>query len=311
MMKYNTAGLGYDGGASGGLAMGPPQHPIHPPLLHPEPISYVLFVVLFGVGAYLFAKGFRVYWKFRVLENLPLSPVRAVAMGLVRVRGRAAGDEVLTSPVTQQPCYYYKLMIDKWETDARNKSYWMLYRRDSDAVQFYLEDETGRMTVYPRGAELDLMRTAQTMFVGQLPETLMSSSMRLSELTDSAHAPMVDAATAAAAAKEEAVADLARSMAMIGAAPPPAGRFRLRESCILPGVSYDVTGTCVQNPLAKDVGDRNLIKKGTNDPTFMISDKPSQEVERRVDRRALAYIFGGAFLMVLSAGLALLMYTTT
>jgi len=54
-----------------------------------------------------------------------------------------------------------------------------------------------------------------------------------------------------------------------------------------------------------------LIKKGTNDPTFMISDKPSQAVEWRLDLRAIAYIFGGAFLMVLSAGLALLMYTTT
>jgi hypothetical protein len=290
--------------------MQPPQHPIHPPL-HPEPISYILFVALFGLGAYLFAKGFRVYWKFRVLENLPLSPLRSVAMGLVRVRGRATGDEVLTSPVTQQPCYYYKMMIDKWETDARNRSYWMLYRRDSDAVQFYLEDETGRATVYPRGAELDLMRTAQTIFVGQLPETLMSSSMRLTELPDSDNPPVVDAATAAAAAKEEAVEELARSMAMIGATPAQGGRFRLRESCILPGVSYDVTGTCVQNPLAKDPGDRNLIKKGTNDPTFMISDKPSQMVEWRLDLRALAHIFGGAFLMILSAGLALLMYATT
>jgi len=291
--------------------MQPSQHPLHPPLLHPEPISYVLFVVLFGLGAYLFAKGFRVYWKFRVLANLPVSALRGVAMGLVRVRGRAAGDEVLTSPVTQQPCYYFKLTIDKWETDGRNREYWMPYRKESDAVQFYLEDETGRATVYPRGAELDLMRTAQTVFAGQLPETLMPSSIRLSELTDSAHAPMVDAATAAAAAKEHAVADLARSMAMIGATPAQGGRFLIRESCILPGVSYDVTGTCVQNPLSKDPGDRNLIKKGTNDPTFMISDKPSQAVEWRLDLRAIAYIFGGAFLMVLSAGLALLMYTTT
>ncbi|HEV2493152.1 MAG TPA: hypothetical protein VG204_08795 [Terriglobia bacterium] len=287
--------------------MRPPQHPLHP---HPERMFYVVFTTLFGLGAYLFAKGFRVYWKFRVIENLPLSPLRAVAMGLVRVRGRAAGDEVLTSPVTQQPCYYYKLMIDKWETDARNRSYWMLYRRDSDAVQFYLEDETGRATVYPRGAELDLMRTAQTIFVGQLPETLMFSSMRRTESMDTGNAPVAEA-PGAAAAREEAVEELARSMAMIGAAPPPAGRFRLRESCILPGVAYEVTGTCVQNPLAKDPGDRNLIKKGINDPTFMISDKPSQQVEQRLDLRAIAYIFGGAFLMVLSVGLALLMYATT
>lgn len=287
------------------------QPPQHPPLLHPEPVSYILFAAMFGVGAYLFATGFRVYWKFRVIENLPRSPLRSVAMGLVRVRGRAAGDEVLTSPLTQQPCYYFKLTIEKWETDGRNREYWMPYRKDSDAVQFSLEDETGRATVYPRGAELDLMRTAQTIFAGQLPETLMSSSMRLTGLPDSDNPPVVDTATAATAAQEEAVADLARSMAMIGATPAQGGRFRIRESCILPGASYDVTGTCVQNPLAKEPGDRNLIRKGTNDPTFLISDKPSQLVEGFLNLRALGYIFGGAFLMILAAGLALLIYART
>ena len=54
----------------------------------------------------------------------------------------------------------------------------------------------------------------------------------------------------------------------VDGAPSAAGRYRFTEHCVLPDHQYDVTGTCGENPEANDGNDRNLIRKGTNEPTF-------------------------------------------
>lgn len=251
---------------------------------------YFVLAGLFVTGLYLFIKGFLVYWEFRVLQNIPLRAIRSVAMGLVRVRGRATGEESLTSPVSHQPCYYYNMVVEKWSKDAHDRECWVPWMRDSDAVPFCLEDETGKVLVYARGAELDLARKIQTVMVGELPETLGGRSARSSE------APTPEL-------------ELVRSMALIGSK-REVGRYRLTEHCILDGLPYEVTGTCAQNPVPKGESDRNMIKKGKTDSTFVISDRESGEVERYLDLRALAYIFGGAVLAVASAALAVLLVWT-
>jgi hypothetical protein len=80
--------------------------------------------------------------------------------------------------------------------------------------------------------------------------------------------------------------------------PGASGRFRFTEHCILPGHWYDVTGTCTENPNPQDEHDRNLIMKGRNEPTFLISFRAQKEVESRLRRRSLLQIFGGAAVSV-------------
>ena len=80
------------------------------------------------------------------------------------------------------------------------------------------------------------------------------------------------------------------------------GRFRFTESCIQPGHWYDVTGTCGENPSPMDDDDRNLIMKGENEPTFLISWRSPKDVESRMRRRATLYIFGGTALTIGCAG---------
>ena len=57
------------------------------------------------------------------------------------------------------------------------------------------------------------------------------------------------------------------------------GRYRLREALILPGQEYHVTGTCVENPEAREAQDRNMIVQGQNEKTFLISWKAEQGVQ--------------------------------
>ena len=83
-------------------------------------------------------------------------------------------------------------------------------------------------------------------------------------------------------------------------------RYRFIERCILPDHEYDITGTCGPNPDAKDPKDHNLIRKGPNDPTYLISGLARQEVNLMLQMRAQLMIVGGGMLAVFCMGLLLL-----
>jgi hypothetical protein len=76
------------------------------------------------------------------------------------------------------------------------------------------------------------------------------------------------------------------------------GRFRLTEYCLVPGQMYDITGTCAENPHPQDEHDRNIILKGTNEPTFLISSKTEKEIEYSLRKRTAWMVLGGAALAV-------------
>jgi hypothetical protein len=85
-------------------------------------------------------------------------------------------------------------------------------------------------------------------------------------------------------------------------------RYRLTECCILPDHEYDIIGTCGENPEAKDVNDRKLIQKGTNEPTYLISGLAGPDVNIMLQMRAQLMIFGGAMLVVFCLALLLLQF---
>ena len=91
----------------------------------------------------------------------------------------------------------------------------------------------------------------------------------------------------------------------LGGATGAGERYRLTEYLVMPEHWYDVTGTCVENPEPQDEYDRNLIVKGTNEPTFLITWRSEKEIRRTLRNRAAKYIFGGAILAVVCLGIFL------
>ena len=77
-------------------------------------------------------------------------------------------------------------------------------------------------------------------------------------------------------------------------------KYRFTEYLILPEHWYDVTGTCTENPRPQDESDRNMIMKGKNEPTFVISWQNEKGIEGKIRRRAIKYVLGGAALAVAS-----------
>lgn len=92
---------------------------------------------------------------------------------------------------------------------------------------------------------------------------------------------------------------------LMPAVEPANGRYRLRESVVIPGQEYLISGTCVEN--SQEGQDRCLIAKGHNEPTFLISTKSDAQIHHDLEKRALLMIFGGAAL-ALACAVALLIH---
>ena len=88
-------------------------------------------------------------------------------------------------------------------------------------------------------------------------------------------------------------------------APAASGQYRLTEYCLLPGQTYDVTGTCAENPQPRDEYDRNIIVKGTNEPTFLISSRTEEGVQSYLLKQTLWKVLGGAAVAILCLAILL------
>lgn len=295
-------------------------------------------VFAFGGSLYFFFKGFRVFRKYRVLADTPVVPIRSVAMGLVEVHGKSKGEDPIHGPVTNTPCFYYRVNIERWTKDSKGRESWSHFRTDTDGVKFYLEDASGKVLVDLYDVELDLKQNARREIGGQTAKgwiwrafhkekTSPTSGMwpTDSELMDyvrSGGLSRLDV-TRVRLSKDEPLrarpgkgmpfgeimvsglkqAFLHRSFGGRGGS--YTDRYRLTEYCIEPGRWYDLTGTCVENPRPKDLDDRNMIVKGEDEPTFLISWRGEQELERSLRRKALGFIFLGAVASVFFLGFLL------
>jgi hypothetical protein len=339
-----------------------------------------LLVGLFG-GVGSFFRGFRAYREYLLLQGTPLIPIRSMAVGLVRIHGKAASGRLVTSPISHTPCCFYQVSIEKSKDEGENGK-WSHYGTEADGVRFYLEDSSGRALVDAHGAEYDIestwVREASSARVSSVAARGASDAELLDyalqhptspdELFQGLVGPQVakirkqfeDEGPHSDPLREELrlamidlykhpfwspeyaegfkrVTKLQEQLKKAGPrieTPPPlrhrpppppnpptvddivasvngpltaaAGRYRFTERCILADHEYDITGTCGENPEAKDVSDRNLIRKGVNEPTFLISGLARPDVNAMLQIRSYFMIFGGGMLAVFCLGILLL-----
>lgn len=106
-------------------------------------------------GFYLGYGGYRVWRRTQSILRIPSSKIRTASAGLVEVSGLATGPHVITSPLKQADCYYYRSII--WESQpGGHQLEWVKIAEETLNVLFYLDDNTDKMLIDPRGAEMDL-----------------------------------------------------------------------------------------------------------------------------------------------------------
>ncbi len=81
--------------------------------------------------------------------------------------------------------------------------------------------------------------------------------------------------------------------------------FRFTEYCLPAGKPTNVLGTCTENPNPASADDRNLIRKGENEKTYIISTKTEEKLESSLRMQALFMIFIGGLLILGGAAVGL------
>lgn len=118
---------------------------------------YSIIGIFFGI--YLFFAGFRKLRRKRLIQNIPTSKVRSIAMGLVELAGKATPNLLLTAPYTKTRCVFYHVIIERLERRHGrhgSTSRWVKEFEIKTDIPFFLQDDTGSVAVDPRKAETDL-----------------------------------------------------------------------------------------------------------------------------------------------------------
>lgn len=117
----------------------------------------------FCAGIYLFFHGFQLLERRRLILDTPLSKIRSASMGMVEISGLAVGPYTMIAPITARPCYYHRTIVWEWKQRGKSKE-WVKVAAECMHVPFFVDDNTGRMMVDPRGAEIELHRDFQREF---------------------------------------------------------------------------------------------------------------------------------------------------
>jgi len=137
-------------------------------------IGYAFYGLIFGV--YAFFHGLLVFRKKRLLESIPASTVRGLAMGLVELNGKAKKTKVLQSPLTGTECTFYRYTVERYESSGRSGRWVIIAKGDSVYCPFGLDDGTGQVLVMPNGAEFVMPAdfTFTTGLSKTMPDNLVS-----------------------------------------------------------------------------------------------------------------------------------------
>jgi hypothetical protein len=128
----------------------------------------MMFVVLLGIlllpaliaaGFWCFRKGIIGLRDALAIANTPTAKVSSAAMGLVELEGRALTQRPTPAPVTGVPCVWWDVQVEVWQKQSSGRhrgSRWVqvMARGAGHADTLWLEDSTGRMPVWLRGADV-------------------------------------------------------------------------------------------------------------------------------------------------------------
>ena len=114
-------------------------------------------------GIVLFFYGFSLLQRCRLILEIPFSKIRSASMGMVEISGLATGPYTMVAPITARPCYYYRTLVWEWKQHGKSKQ-WVKIAGECMHLPFFVDDNTGRLLIDPRGADLDLHRDFEQEF---------------------------------------------------------------------------------------------------------------------------------------------------
>ena len=113
----------------------------------------------FGIGVMLIILGLIMFYNSlknlkikRLIENVPTSKARSVAMGLAELKGKIESrNNTLTDQFDGKDCVYWHIHIQQYMKRGKRRT-WVTRHKAKKQVPFYLTDQTGSVLVNMQGA---------------------------------------------------------------------------------------------------------------------------------------------------------------
>ncbi|MBS3097168.1 hypothetical protein J4209_00065 [Candidatus Woesearchaeota archaeon] len=225
-----------------------------------------------GFGIYLFVSGFRWFREKRLIENMPTSKIRSIAMGMVEIFGEAFPQKgkALKSPFSNNDCVYYRYTIEEYRSSGKS-SKWVIVKKGESRTYFYLKDETGSVLIDPKGAKIDIPKDFEfNSSLGKDPPDKIKSFLKSNGVGF------------------EGLFGMNKTMRYI-------------EHFIAPRDKVYIMGTAGDNPFVEEgSSQRNemdiMMQKGKD--FYYISDKPEKDVLKLYGWWVIGGLFGGSALIV-------------
>ena len=115
---------------------------------------FIYAIIGVFVGLFALYYGFTQWNKFRKVADTSTSKVRSMAAGLVELNGKTIAINLLISPVSRKECVYYKVEHQTY-VRSKNGGHWVTTSIDQRHENFYLQDDTGKVEIDPRKADID------------------------------------------------------------------------------------------------------------------------------------------------------------
>jgi LemA protein len=121
-------------------------------------------VWIFVTGALAIGLGFVCLSAWRkkwIIDDTPTSTCRGVFVGRNEVIGQAVPlyDPIVT-PFSQTSAVWFSWHLERWEKSGDDSS-WVTKEKRSTAAPFWLQDDTGRVLVRPRDADIEPVQALQ------------------------------------------------------------------------------------------------------------------------------------------------------
>jgi len=215
-----------------------------------------------GVG--LFVYGWKIRQRKRLIESIPTSTVRSLALGLVEISGQAQPEEALLSaPFSGLPCVFYSYAVEEHVGSGKHAR-WETIAKGTSEQPFFVNDSTGQVLIVPLGAELILPdeRTYRNDWFRELPPLAVAGLNRLGISTERWTGSKT---------------------------------LRCRETFIQPEEQVYVLGTAHEQLGAEERAENSarLYIGSSQNHEFIISDRSEKDLLSRLQWQVLAYGAGG------------------
>ena len=218
-----------------------------------------------------FCYGWKALKLKRIIEEIPTSKIRSLALGLVEVKSAIVAPQTIESPIRKKKCIYYHTTVEELRSSGKS-SHWVTIKNLKIQIPFYVKDETGQVKVFPKDADIKIKEdlSFQTRWTNQIPGDVQAfcNEYRIN------------------------------TRAILGKRP-----LRFKESFLEPGDFVYVLGTAKDNPAVKefiDNPDNILIEKSQDTPYFVISDYSERKLLHSLSWQCNLAIFGGPVLFLVS-----------